>query len=122
MCDGIAGLCGRTIVPRPKWKRYETVVPPAAVEADPSATTASGALPAEGVTVSRATGGGLTPGWYSYAPRSESFTGPTPVFGVAGSSARARPSAAFSGQSGAPEAPSSLAAQPRRGWKAPAAP
>ena len=44
-------------------------MPSASVEAEASAVTGSGAVPEDGETVRRATGG--AGGWYSKAPRSE---------------------------------------------------
>ena len=51
--------CGPTTVPSPKSNRYDVMLPSGSEDAEASAVTASGAVPEDGVTVSRATGGWL---------------------------------------------------------------
>src|SRR5262245_12685737 len=63
-----------------------------------------------------------TVGTYSNTPRSANATGPAPVFRVAGSSTRAPPAASVAGQLATPELPASIAGEPARRWKSPAAP
>src|SRR5438045_5268833 len=53
---------GPTTVPSPKSNRYDTMRPSGSEDAPARAVTASGAVPIDGVTVSRATGGRLAPG------------------------------------------------------------
>src|SRR5439155_947268 len=86
----------------------------AVAEVEASAVTASGSVPDDGVTLSCATGGWFPPlvPWNSSAPRSAYVTGPSPVFGVPGSSFRARPSASVAGQLATPEFASSIAGEP----------
>ena len=95
------------------------------VEAEASAVTVSGAVPDEGATVraaaGAASGGGEPDGWNSYAPRSSYGSGPTPVFGVAGSSTRALPSTSRPGWPLTPEFPESIAGDPAMRWKSPPA-
>src|ERR1051325_794556 len=57
VCVAVAEACGATPAPSPKSNLYEAIVPSASDDADPLAVTASGAVPDEGDTVSRATGG-----------------------------------------------------------------
>src|ERR1041384_4093547 len=62
VCVAVAEACGPTTVPSPKSNLYEAIVPSASDDADPLAVTASGAVPDEGDTVSRATGGWVVVG------------------------------------------------------------
>src|SRR5260221_518157 len=55
----VASACGPMMVPSLKSNRYEAMVPSVSEEAEALAVTLSGAVPLEGVTVSRATGGWL---------------------------------------------------------------
>src|SRR6266545_1524729 len=55
----VAPGCGPTTVPSPKSNRYDAIVPSGSLEPEASAVTVSGAVPDDGVTVSRATGGWL---------------------------------------------------------------
>src|ERR1044072_188291 len=57
VCVAVAPDCGPTTVPSPKSNLYEAIVPSASEEAEPLAVTVSGAVPEDGDTVSRATGG-----------------------------------------------------------------
>src|SRR5438477_11303198 len=95
------------------------------VEPEASAVTVSGALPDEGATVTAAagaaSGGGAPDGWNSYAPRSTYGSGPTPLFGVAGSSTRALPSASRPGCPPTAEFAESIAGDPAVRWKSPPA-
>src|SRR5205823_3709079 len=50
---------GPTTVPSPKSNRYDVIVPSGSEEAEALAVTWSGAVPEDGVTVRRATGGWL---------------------------------------------------------------
>src|SRR5947208_3370750 len=59
VCVAVAPACGPTTVPSLKSNLYDAIVPSASDEVEASAVTASGAVPLEGVTVSRATGGWL---------------------------------------------------------------
>src|ERR1043166_2747373 len=121
VCVAVAEACGPTTVPSPKSNLYEAIVPSASDDADPLAVTASGAVPDDGDTVSRATGGwfAAVEPWNSSAPRSANVTGPRPRFGVPGSSTRARPSASVEGQFATPELASSMHGEPARSSKFP---
>src|ERR1043165_7570349 len=57
VCVAVAEACGPTTVPSPKSNRYEAIEPSASEDAEPLAVTVSGAVPEDGETVSRATGG-----------------------------------------------------------------
>ena len=96
-------------------------MPSGSEEPEASALTLSGSVPVDGVTVSAAVGGWFVGGWNSSAPRSAYATGPRPVFGVRGSSARALPSASVAGQLLTPELALSMAGEPTRRWKSPLA-
>ncbi len=122
-CVALAAACGPRTMPSPKSNRYERMLPSASDDAEASAETLSGAVPLEGVTVSRAVGGwfaGDEP-WNSSAPRSANVSGPRPRFGVPASSTRARPSASVAGQFAMPEFALSIAGEPARSSKLPCA-
>src|ERR1051326_8985214 len=74
VCVAVAPDCGPTTVPSPKSNLYEVIVPSASEEAEPFAVTASGAVPDEGVTVSRATGG-----WFAVVPLAVTTAEAVPV-------------------------------------------
>src|ERR671922_1198458 len=121
----VAPACGPTTgEPSPKSNLYVAIgVASLSEDALASAVTASGALPDEGATVRRASGGASLPGaaWNSYAPLSSNGRGPTPVFGVAGSSTRGCPSTSTLGWAAAPESAESIAGEPASRWKFPPA-